>query len=412
MHVQIWVDGEPASHPAHPGAPRAPPLPPPARRRTAPAADAPLCAPPPQRSSPPPEQVDFSFSLSPDPSPKASGCGAATSNQTQHNKLPRTFKEVLLSMPARDACPAGDGSCSVPRPEFYDGNHARKTPTSTAVPVRAGGTRATSRAAARLRLKSIIVVPKEGNYQATFPTIPRGPVAARLSFPATTPVPPPAGGRRGMDAQGWEAYRSKRQRKEEARQRTTPRRVSVFRRLGHASPATKPFHTLFLERTAGRCFKCLAPDHKVHQCRDPPRCISCFRSGHRARYCKTPPAPPPPPPPPSPQPKLRPQSTPHLPPPFPLAAVPPAVIAGQQPTMPSFPVDLAHRPSITLACAPATPEILDRACDLQERAVVLVGEGEQPSCAEVAWALGLALGHWPGSAASQHLAIRSRLFHR
>jgi hypothetical protein len=62
--------------------------------------------------------------------------------------------------------------------------------------------------------------------------------------------------------------------------------------------------------------------------------------------------------------------------------------------MPSFPVDLAHRPSIFLACVPASPEMLDRACDLQERAVVAVatGDGDQPSSAAVARAFGSALG--------------------
>jgi hypothetical protein len=113
------------------------------------------------------------------------------------------------------------------------------------------------------RLYSIIVDPNRGNSQSSFPNAARTPIAARVTFPASTHVPPLAGGRSGMDVNGWEAYQSKSQHKAVVKQRLSTQRVSVFRHLVHPSPATKPFQAFFLECTTDHYFKCLAPDHKV-----------------------------------------------------------------------------------------------------------------------------------------------------
>lgn len=42
---------------------------------------------------------------------------------------------------------------------------------------------------------------------------------------------------------------------------------------------------LFLSKTRGRCFHCLAQDHKAVVCRDLVKCFLCLPSGYRASFC-------------------------------------------------------------------------------------------------------------------------------
>jgi hypothetical protein len=76
-------------------------------------------------------------------------------------------------------------------------------PPPTAPPVRAGGTMAPSRAVVRPKLKSITVAPRQGKPDPSFSVAHKIPIASRLLFLASTPVPPPAS-RGGMDANDWE----------------------------------------------------------------------------------------------------------------------------------------------------------------------------------------------------------------
>jgi hypothetical protein len=62
---------------------------------------------------------------------------------------------------------------------------------------------APSRAVVRLKLKSITIAPHQGKPDPSFSAAHRIPIASRLLFLASTPVPPPAS-RSGMDANGWE----------------------------------------------------------------------------------------------------------------------------------------------------------------------------------------------------------------
>ncbi|BAF09919.1 proline-rich receptor-like protein kinase PERK10 [Oryza sativa Japonica Group] len=67
-------------------------------------------------------------------------------------------------------------------------------------------------------------------------------------------------------------------------QRPASRRQDAHSRRSLA-PAASASLRLFRERTAGKCFNCLARDHRAARCRDPVRCFRCFRSGHKANSC-------------------------------------------------------------------------------------------------------------------------------
>jgi hypothetical protein len=53
-----------------------------------------------------------------------------------------------------------------------------------------------------------------------------------------------------------------------------------------AHPSCRSPSALFLEKTRGRCFNCLARDHRKISCRDPPRCWLCKKSGHLSSHCR------------------------------------------------------------------------------------------------------------------------------
>lgn len=110
-----------------------------------------------------------------------------------------------------------------------------------------------SRVQARPKLKSIVVVPNRGTPEPSFPAASRAPIATRLVFPESSSAPPSAGGRNGTDAHAWETYRSKRQRKEAAKQRSSSQRVSVFRRLGPVPPRRR------LQNPSKPCFASAPP---------------------------------------------------------------------------------------------------------------------------------------------------------
>ncbi|KAM0826469.1 hypothetical protein ACQ4PT_068859 [Festuca glaucescens] len=41
----------------------------------------------------------------------------------------------------------------------------------------------------------------------------------------------------------------------------------------------------FINKTKGKCSRCLAPSHRASKCKDQMRCFSCDESGHRERFC-------------------------------------------------------------------------------------------------------------------------------
>jgi hypothetical protein len=155
------------------------------RRRTILATGAPHPASP---SSPPSEQVDYSFSPSPISIP--AGDGGREPGHSPADKPRRTFKEVLLSTLQEDE----DGKAQAPRPEDCGLNGKVRMLSPTAHPGSAGHPRAPPQMEMKTRLKSIVVAPNGGKLQSPPPAGDRPPIPSRLTFPARARAPSAGGG--------------------------------------------------------------------------------------------------------------------------------------------------------------------------------------------------------------------------